>query len=54
MKPLDLDVVKSVIDKALQSQALSQKAKSMILEEQEEYSLVNLVGKARPCRPHTG
>ncbi|MGH0033645.1 MAG: sigma-54-dependent transcriptional regulator [Myxococcota bacterium] len=43
-KPLDLDVVKQVIDKALEARAVSRKARSEDAGSWEKYSLVDLVG----------
>ena len=43
-KPLDLDDVRHVIDKALTAQSLSRKTASVEEDEWEKYSLVNLVG----------
>ena len=48
-KPLDLDIVASVIDKALEAQALSREARGES-EEWGKYSLVNLVGKSAPMQ----
>lgn len=45
-KPLDLDDVRRVIDKALSAQALSRKASAIAGSEWERYSLVNLVGSS--------
>lgn len=45
-KPLDLDVVNSLISKALEAQAVSRKVAAEPSGEWEKYSLVNLVGKS--------
>jgi len=45
-KPLDLDDVRGVIDKALAAQVLSRKASENPPDEWERYSLVNLVGSS--------
>ena len=45
-KPLDLDVLKPVVDKALEAQALSHEVEATPSEDWKQYSLVNLVGKS--------
>ncbi len=45
-KPLDLDDVRDVIEKALAAQTLSRKAAAIEANEWERYSLVNLVGSS--------
>ena len=45
-KPLDLDDVRHVIDKALNAQELSRKATAMAANEWEQYAMVNLVGRS--------
>jgi two-component system nitrogen regulation response regulator GlnG len=45
-KPLDLDVVKSVIDKAVEARVLSREVGAESSEEWEKYSLVNLAGSS--------
>ena len=46
-KPLDLDVVRPVIERALEARALHAEAR---LEPADEYALVNLVGKSSPMQ----
>ena len=45
-KPLDLDVIKPVIEKALEAKALSRAPQAVLAEEWEKYRLVNLVGNS--------
>jgi DNA-binding NtrC family response regulator len=49
-KPLDLDDVRHVIEKALAAQTLSRKAAALETNEWERYSLVNLVGSSLKMR----
>lgn len=45
-KPLDLDVLKSVIDQGLEAQALARRVRSEPAPEEGPYPLVNLVGRS--------
>lgn len=49
-KPLDLDTVRSVIDKALEARTLARQARAARGPDDEPYALVNLVGKSAPMQ----
>jgi DNA-binding NtrC family response regulator len=49
-KPLDLDVVQAVIERAFETQALSRASRLKSTAEPEDYALVNLVGQSAPMQ----
>ena len=50
IKPLDLDALQVVIDRALEAQAVSRAARGRSGEDAEDYALVNLIGASPPMQ----